>query len=114
MTTGAVSAPPSSFSLSVSLVIRGIGIRLLSGAVAKRVKSGVGQFSEQAPGPLGSPQVPQGWIALAGVESFVGVLTAKMESWRVNELLSHLGQWNVCCPRTIISNACWQLLQTYS
>src|SRR5215472_10013310 len=59
--------------------------------------------SEQAPGPLGSPHVPQGPGSAANADVLSPPLTANREICWSSFLLSHFGQAACCEPNTMLS-----------
>ena len=68
---------------------------------------------EQAPGPRGSPHAPQG-AAARGAAAPSLPATANTESCLSRSALEQVGQTGRCPPWTSVSNAWWQLRQTYS
>lgn len=73
------------------------------------------QFIEQAPGPRGSPQEPQGPGASRAAALELPEWAEKTESCRSSLLLLHEGHWGVSPePRTSVSNLWSHFLQAYS
>jgi len=69
--------------------------------------------SEQAPGPRGSPQEPQGAVeALLPAEPLAD--TAKTLSCGLSFRLWHLGHFALSRPNTKAPNSCWHSWQMYS
>jgi len=69
---------------------------------------------EHAPGPRGSPQLPQAPEG-AGAADELFAETAKTDSWRVRSLLLlQVGQTGFSLPNTSVSNRWSHPLQMYS
>jgi len=71
------------------------------------------QFIEQAPGPRGSPQEPQG-VADCGEERLATLETAKTERSRSTRLLSQSGQVTRAFPLTNRSKRAAHFRHRYS
>lgn len=76
------------------------------------------QLIEQAPGPRGSPQVPQGPGApmrIEGPPPLVPLVCAANTDSRFSSAVAwQAGHSGVSFPRTSVSNVCAQALQAYS
>ena len=83
-----------------------------SNSPERRPCSAMAQFIEQAPGPRGSPQEPQG--ADCGEERLALPETANTERRRSTRALSHLGHATRAFPLTNLSKRDSQSRQRYS
>src|SRR5262249_48362247 len=68
----------------------------------------------QAPGPRGSPHVPQGPNDSLAAKSVLFPPTANTDNSRSSFVLWHEGHAGCCDPSTIVSNCCSHSLHRYS
>src|SRR5882672_2281745 len=68
----------------------------------------------QAPGPRGSPQVPQGPNDSLAAKLALLPPTANTDNSRSSFVLWHEGHAGCCAPSTIVSNCCSHSLHRYS
>src|SRR5215475_7368058 len=68
----------------------------------------------QAPGPRGSPHVPQGPNDSLAAKSVLFPPTANTDNSRSSFVLWHEGHAGCCAPSTIVSNCCSHSLHRYS
>src|SRR5438093_13147469 len=68
----------------------------------------------QAPGPRGSPQVPQGPNDSLAAKLSLLPPTANTDNNRSSFVLWHEGQAGCCVPSTMVSNCCSHSLHKYS